>query len=95
MNTGLALSLVELVGDYGTKIQSLPLTLIGYNVLAFTLFKIMGTPGATLTLVNSNWDGISNICTTILGAMMGEKFSSRQYLGIFLISAGLFLVNGS
>lgn len=93
MNTGLTLSLVELVGDYGTKIQSLPLALIGYNVLAFTLFKIMGTPGATLTLVNSNWDGISNLCTTILGAAMGEKFSPRQYLGIFLISAGLFLVN--
>jgi len=93
MESGFILSIVEMIGDFGTKIQSLPITLIGYNLLAFTLFRIMGSPGATLTLVNSNWDGISNICTTLLGAAMGERFTEKQYLGISLITAGLFLIN--
>ena len=92
MQTAISLTLLEGIGDYGSKIQNFPLTMIGYNVLAFYLFGVMGQSGATLTLVNSNWDGISNLFTTFLGYMMGERFNQRQYLGIGLITLGLFLV---
>lgn len=90
--SGIQLSFVELIGDYGSKIHNLPLTLFGYNLLAVVLFRIMQRPSATLTLVNSNWDGFSNLLTMALGFMMGEKFTPRQYLGCGLITAGLFLI---
>ncbi len=92
MQTAISLTLLEGIGDYGSKIQNFPLTMIGYNTLAFYLFRVMGQSGATLTLVNSNWDGVSNLFTTMLGYMMGERFSERQYLGIALITLGLFLI---
>ena len=92
MQTAISLTLLEGIGDYGSKIQNLPLTLGGYNLLALYLFKVMGQSGATLTLVNSNWDGVSNLFTTFLGYMMGERFNQRQYLGIGLITLGLFFI---
>lgn len=92
MQTAISLTLLEGIGDYGSKIQNFPLTMGGYNLLALYLFKVMGQPGATLTLVNSNWDGVSNLFTTFMGFMMGERFSERQYLGIALITLGLFLI---
>jgi len=47
----------------------------------------------SLTLVNANWDGISNICTMIMGMMLGERFTQKQYLGLGMITVGLFLIN--
>lgn len=92
MQTAISLTLLEGIGDYGSKIQNLPLTIGGYNLLALYLFKVMGQPDATLTLVNSRWDGVSNLFTTFLGYMMGERFTERQYLGVALITLGLMLV---
>lgn len=88
--SGLVLSLTELVGDYGAKVRNTPLTLLSYNLLALELLGFLRT--GSLTLVNGNWDAISNVFTFALGYLMGERFSEKQYLGLALISAGLFLI---
>lgn len=92
METAIKLTLLEAVGDYGSKIQSFPLTMLGYNTLAVYLFQVMGQSGATITLVNSYWDGVSNIATTLMGFLLGERFTEKQYLGIAMITIGLFLL---
>lgn len=90
IHAGVVLSLTELVGDYGAKIQNPVLTLFGYNLLALELLGFL--KGGSLTLVNSNWDGISNVFTMVLGFLMGERFTDKQYLGLGLITMGLFLI---
>ncbi len=87
---GLVLSFTEIVGDYGAKIGNMPLTLVSYNLLALELMGFLRK--GSLTLVNGNWDAISNILTFSLGYLMGERFSRQQYLGLILISTGLFLI---
>lgn len=89
---GLILSFIEIIGDYGAKIHSIPLTFIGYNILAYKLFNIFKNPEKSLSLVNSQWDGISNLLTMCLGYMMGERFTSKQTIGLSMISIGLFLI---
>lgn len=90
-NAGVVLSLTELLGDYGAKIQKPVLAYGGYFLLATEL--LMFLQRGSLTLVNSNWDGISNVCTMIMGYMLGERFTQTQYLGLGLITVGLFLIN--
>lgn len=89
-HNGLVLSLTELVGDYGAKIGNPVLTFAGYNLLALELLQFLSS--GSLTLVNGNWDAISNVFTFVLGYFMGERFSQRQYLGLALITVGLFLI---
>lgn len=88
--SGLVLSITELVGDYAAKKGNTILTLGAYNLLALELLQFLNT--GSLTLVNGNWDAISNVFTFALGYLMGERFSRQQYLGLALISMGLFLI---
>lgn len=88
---GLLLSVVEAVGDYAAKLQDAPLAYASYNSLAFILMHVLKR--GSLTLVNSNWDGISNACTMAIGFAMGERFTETQYIGCILITIGLFLIN--
>lgn len=90
LNAGLILSFVEIIGDYGAKIRNPTICFVGYNALAWTLYRLLATQ--TLTLVNANWDGVSNILTMLLGMYMGERFTQRQYIGLAMITAGLFLI---
>ena len=83
----LGLTFIEFFGDYGAKTQYVPLTFAGYNTLAFALFQAMKTND--LIIVNSYWDGISNVMTTLLGYMMGERPSTMQWIGIGLITGGI------
>lgn len=83
----LGLTFIEFFGDYGAKTQNVPLTVAGYNALAFALFQAMKTND--LIIVNSYWDGISNVMTTLLGYMMGERPSTMQWVGIGLITGGV------
>ena len=87
---GTVLTVTEIFGDYGAKMQMPILTFLGYNLLAFELLKFL--KDGSLTLVNANWDAVSNVATFLLGFYMGERFTTRQYLGLFLISFGLFLI---
>ena len=62
-----------------------------YLALAHELLGFL--KNGSLTLVNANWDGISNIFTMIMGLVLGEQFTQRQYLGLAMITLGLFLIN--
>jgi multidrug transporter EmrE-like cation transporter len=90
-NQGLILSLTEIIGDYGAKIQNPILAYGGYLLLARELLVFLRRN--SLTMVNSNWDGISNLITMIMGFLMGERFTQKQYAGLAMISLGLFLIN--
>lgn len=89
-NAGIVLSFVEIIGDYGAKIRNPMLCFLGYNALAWTLYRLLASQ--TLTIVNANWDGISNVLTMALGFYMGERFTQQQYIGLAMITAGLFLL---
>lgn len=90
MEAGFKLALIEIVGDYAAWKGMSVVAFGAYNVLCYTL--IQSLQSGSLVLVNSNWDAISNILTTILGILAGETFSPQQYLGLFMISFGLFLL---
>lgn len=91
LRAGIILSLTEIIGDYGAKIQNPLLAYGGYMVLAHELLLFLKT--GSLVLVNANWDGISNACTMIMGIALGERFNQKQYLGLVLITLGLYLIN--
>lgn len=88
---GSILTVTEIFGDYGAKKGNDLLTFAAYNLLAAELLVFL-KGNSSLTLVNANWDAVSNLATFGLGFFLGERFTNRQYLGLFLISAGLFLV---
>ena len=90
-SAGVVLTLTEFVGDFGAKMQNPLIAFAGYNMLAYELMSIL--KNNPLSLVNAYWDGISNIMTLGLGYAYGERLSSSQYLGAFLISAGLVLLH--
>jgi hypothetical protein len=90
MEAAIKLSLIEIVGDYAAWKGMDVLAFGSYNLLCYTLIQCL--QGGSLVLVNSNWDAISNILTTVLGILGGESFTSQQYLGLFMISFGLFLL---
>jgi len=90
--SGLILSVTEIVGDYSAKKGHRLLTFLGYTVLAAEMLYFLYDGGQSLTLVNGNWDAISNVLTFLLGFYMGERFTSVQYLGLAMISVGLFLI---
>lgn len=89
-NQAVQLTLIELVADYGAKVQSPLLAYGGYNLLAWKLSSALERN--SLILTNSYWDGLSNLMTTILGWSMGERPSAHQWLGILLIASGIFLL---
>lgn len=83
---------VELVGDYGAKIGNPLMTYGGYNMLAFTLTQVL--KNNSLILTNSYWDGISNVMTTVLGAIVfQERPTVTEWIGITMITAGLFIAH--
>lgn len=88
---GLTLTVIELFGDVAAKKQQLYMCLTSYLALGYSLFIFL--KDKPLSLVNSNWDGISNIATLIIGIQMGERLTSTQLIGSVMISIGLFLIN--
>lgn len=90
MEAGFRLALIEIVGDWAAWKGLDVVAYASYNFLCYSL--IQAVSGGSLVLVNSNWDAISNILTTVLGILGGETFSPQQYAGLFMISFGLFLL---
>lgn len=88
---GAILTATELVGDYGAKVDSIILAHGSYNLLAYELRMMLRTN--SLSLVNANWDGISNLATMALGYYMGERLTTTQYVGAAMISAGIYLLH--
>lgn len=87
------LTLIELVGDSGAKIGNPLMTYGGYNALGYTLTRLLKSNGLIVT--NSLWDGLSNIMTTTLGLFFGEVPTFREWIGVILISAGIFALGPS
>ena len=94
---GLHLTLVELVGDSSLKQYAMtgnPVFLgvgcASYAGLVYILQDALKTE--SLAITNGYWDGFSNILTTGASLAMGEKLQSMQLTGLFLISAGLFML---
>jgi multidrug transporter EmrE-like cation transporter len=94
-----ALSLTEIVGDFGFRefaqtglnkgfIQGI----FGYVGVIF--FLIRSLSGGNVMFVNGMWDGISGIIETLAAYfILGERFSSpMQYIGIAMIALGLFFL---
>lgn len=87
---GALLTATEIVGDYGAKVDNAVLAHGSYNALAWELRTMLRK--GSLSLVNANWDGISNLATLTLGYYMGERLTTQQYVGAALISVGIFLL---
>ena len=94
-----ALSLVELIGDYGAKqfanlggLMNLGIGALGY--IGVFILLIINLKGSSLLLVNNAWDGINTLFVTLFAYfILGERFeSSSQYLGIPLIIVGIYLL---
>lgn len=94
-----ALSLIEIVGDYGAKqfanlggIKNLGIGIAGY-IGVFTML-IVSLQGSTLLMVNAAWDGISGLLNSIFAFfVLGERLDHwSQYFGILLIIAGIYLL---
>jgi len=93
------LSLAEIFGDFKLKdyarkgsSKNLILGLIGYAFVIYFLIKCLKT--GNVLYVNGMWDGISCILESIAAyIILGERFNNKkQYLGLLLIIAGLFLL---
>lgn len=95
-----ALSIVEIIGDFGYKefankggVIPFIIGTIGYIGVVFML--IVSLQNSTILMVNGAWDGISGLVEgAVAYFFLGERFHNPlQYLGIVIISFGLFLLH--
>lgn len=91
LKAGFILTFIELFGDVAAKKQNLVVCLTSYIALGLTLFNFLKTQ--PLSLVNSNWDGLSNLATLGIGLSLGEQLTNKQMIGSVMISIGLWLIN--
>jgi len=69
----------------------LPLTMAIYSLEPLLFFKALSIKG--MAILNILWDATSNILVTLVGAfILGEKISLTNWLGIFLCTVGIVLV---
>jgi multidrug transporter EmrE-like cation transporter len=89
----------EIVGDFALKKYAdtgakamLGLGLTGYAGVVYFLIRALRK--APVMLVNSAWDGMSNIVETLAALIiLGERLSSPvQYLGLAMVGTGLVLL---
>ena len=94
-----ALSLIEIVGDFGLKsfandggFVALITGIVGY--IGVVIMLIISLQGSTVLLVNAAWDGISTITGSIAAYIfLGERLDNYlQYAGILLIICGIYLL---
>ncbi len=97
---GLILTLVEALGDYSLKkyVHGAGNGFLGLGVgvylsLAGILVWLFQTLG--LAIINSYWDGLSNIVTMVVAAcLLNEKYTLKQWIGMAIVGLGLFLLDG-
>lgn len=69
----------------------LPLTMAIYSLEPLLFFKALSIKG--MAILNILWDSISNILIAVVGVFIfGEKISLTNWLGIFLCTVGIVLV---
>ena len=69
----------------------LPLTMAIYSLQPLLFFKGLSIKG--MAIINALWDSTSSVLIALVGAFIfGEKLSLINWLGIFLCTAGIILV---
>jgi len=95
----IALSCVEIVGDFGFKqfannggIAPFLIGTVGYIGVVGML--IVALQHSTVMMVNGAWDGISGLLESAAAYIfLGERFHDPlQYLGLILIAVGLYFL---
>lgn len=95
----LALSTVEIIGDFGLKqyandggIKYLGIGILGY--IGVMSLLVVSLQNSSVLLVNNGWDAMSSIIESIAAyVILGERFDNYlQYLGIVFIILGLYLL---
>ena len=89
---------IEAFGDYQLALYAkdsqwwnLGFGYASYAILLSMFIKAIKDKG--LAWANSAWDGWSNIATGLVAIFaLGEKPTTKEFLGMLLISAGLFLL---
>jgi len=98
------LTAIEVVGDTAAKLGSSDtrffdgnnglVTYGSYMALAWTLQKVL--PQNSIAVTNAYWNAMTNVTHVLIGSLaFGETLSSRDYLGIALITAGILLLRDS
>ncbi len=86
------LTAIECVGDTAAKLEYPLLTYGTYNALAYVLTEAL--PKTGLALTNSYWNAMTNITHLAIGVYLGESLSTSQMMGIVLVAAGVYLMDG-
>jgi multidrug transporter EmrE-like cation transporter len=95
----IGLSFTEILGDYAYKqfsnhggISNFLLGTVGY--IGVIIMLIISLQNSTLLLVNTAWDGMSCLMENSFAYfILGERFQSiHEYIGMFIIIIGLFLL---
>jgi multidrug transporter EmrE-like cation transporter len=88
----LVLTATEVVADTAAKVgNQAAITYGGYMVLAYELQEVFKHNGIGLT--NAYWNALTNVTHTLIGRQIfGEVLSTQQYVGIGLVTAGIFLM---
>ena len=69
----------------------LPLTMAIYSLEPLLFYKALSVNG--MAILNVLWDATSTVLIALVGAFIfGEKLSLINWLGIFLCTAGIILV---
>lgn len=64
----------------------------GYNATAYVLSKVLKNNSIAIT--NAYWNAMTTVTHTLIGSLaFGEAISRDEYIGIALITAGIFLMN--
>ena len=95
-----ALSLAEIVGDFGFKNVARTGSLTGWTAgiggyVAIAYFLIRSLRLGNVMYVNGMWDGISAVLETIAAYILfGERLNTwNQYLGLGVIIIGIFILH--
>lgn len=89
---------IEALGDYCLALYAkspqwwtLGAGYASYSVMLALFIKAIKEKG--LAWANSAWDGWSNIATGAVAIIaLGERPTSKEFIGMILVSAGLFLL---
>mgnify|MGYP006266613251 CR=1 FL=1 len=95
-----ALSIAEIVGDFGFKgfargggVPAFAQGAVGY--IAVIYFLIRSLRVGNVLYVNGMWDGVSAVLETIAAyVILGERLNRPiEYLGLVAIIAGIFMLH--
>ena len=91
-----ALSFVEIIGDFGFKQFSnhggiIPFAVGAVGYIGVIGMLIVSLQNSSVMMVNGAWDGISGLLESAAAYIfLGERFHNPlQYLGLILIAVGL------